>query len=326
MTDERAERPLSHLSRYSAVYNKPWSRFDEFRAAKPEPWPDWCFCPLAGAQAIIMSAGTPAHLAAIDTGALGAMAAWRVTQGVYRFHTAVERELWEQPVSGDLPVEVFRGLPEWAPYIALSEPREFGEGVLHGFFVYLEWDVNDHRTELRFTMDVELNERSVLLSNQIHLLPGTLEQAIDRARQLGRHLADRAGIEARHHQGWDDIVQPMVSLTLYLCAKNAELRSGDLSEPRPFPVPKKTKRGLRLFPPAAPTVWDVAYRSGAALEQLERVSADSDGSGSSPRAHVRRAHWHTYWTGSGEAKTPVLKWLAPILVGQGDITATERDV
>lgn len=36
----------------------------------------------------------------------------------------------------------------------------------------------------------------------------------------------------------------------------------------------------------------------------------------SPRPHIRRAHWHNFWTGpkDGDRKL-VLKWLAPSFVG-----------
>ena len=42
---------------------------------------------------------------------------------------------------------------------------------------------------------------------------------------------------------------------------------------------------------------------------------------STVRAHVRRAHWHHYWTGKGRTEL-VLRWIAPTLVGSGEKPAT----
>jgi len=70
----------------------------------------------------------------------------------------------------------------------------------------------------------------------------------------------------------------------------------------------------------------VGVRMGAALRRAKmsapRDTPEAGGEGkqrSSPRAHVRRAHWHGYWTGprDGEQKF-VLKWLSPVLVGGGE--------
>ena len=41
------------------------------------------------------------------------------------------------------------------------------------------------------------------------------------------------------------------------------------------------------------------------------------GTHASPRPHMRRAHWHLYWTGTGRA-VPRVKWIAPVFVrGEG---------
>jgi hypothetical protein len=122
-----------------------------------------------------------------------------------------------------------------------------------------------------------------------------------------------------------------VSLTLYLCAQAAELHDAQGQRRRPTrPQPTKTKHGLRLFPPAQPTMWDVAYRLGAALRRAQQVAQEQQEVPTveaaehtprqAPRAHLRRAHWHTYWVGAGSRKDPStaqaqVRWLPPIPVG-----------
>lgn len=96
----------------------------------------------------------------------------------------------------------------------------------------------------------------------------------------------------------------------------------------------KTKKGLRLFPPERPTPWEVGYRLGAALSRAmtEARTPGSSGGHASPRPHIRRAHWHSYWVGKrdqAEVRSVVLKWLPPIPVNVQDVDAlvpTVRDV
>jgi len=48
--------------------------------------------------------------------------------------------------------------------------------------------------------------------------------------------------------------------------------------------------------------------------RLRNSGAGHADTGRTVSPHIRRAHWHTYWTGKGRT-VPVLRWLHPILVG-----------
>ena len=64
----------------------------------------------------------------------------------------------------------------------------------------------------------------------------------------------------------------------------------------------------------------------------ERAATGSTGTHASPRPHIRRAHWHSYWVGKGDepgAREVMLKWLPPIPVNVQnveDLAATVRAV
>lgn len=68
--------------------------------------------------------------------------------------------------------------------------------------------------------------------------------------------------------------------------------------------------------------WDVGIRIGAAIRQksasVEKGESIKTASGhSSPRPHMRRGHWHHYWTGPrnvSENRRLILKWLSPMAV------------
>ncbi len=68
-------------------------------------------------------------------------------------------------------------------------------------------------------------------------------------------------------------------------------------------------------------IWTVGERIGASIrkyhnEQAQQSKGEAIGTHASPRPHMRRAHWHHFWTGpkTGERKL-ILRWLPPIPVG-----------
>jgi hypothetical protein len=122
-------------------------------------------------------------------------------------------------------------------------------------------------------------------------------------------------------------VTPIVSLLLYLCSANNDIRDSKGTNRLPKrPKAQKTKDGLKLFPPDAPTTWEVGYRIGAAIRKAQQhhqeQEAQDPSTHSSPRPHIRRAHWHSFWSGSlknpQERKLNV-KWMPPIPVALKDL-------
>lgn len=309
----RTCRPREHLRAAGQLYPQAWKQVDLFRASRGKEiptWPDWCFLPLSAAYAIVcadMGVGRITDPTTIgDVSRLCALATWRVTQGVYRFDPALFPRLWETPVAGDIPVEVLYHLPEWCVYV--ETPGQF----MHGFFAHLEWDVPHQRPELRLLLDAEESLSPVILHLGQQSLLECVAQAVDQAKTyatlLGAVVPDgAAGMVA-------ELVEPCLSLLLYLCSQAAEI---DGQGKPGNPKPKKTSKGWRMFPADQPKMWDVGVRMGAALRrayQQAETSPEQGGQGSGKRPHIRRAHWHTYWMGSGEDKQPVLKWLPPIAV------------
>jgi hypothetical protein len=332
-------RPRTILETYSRLYPEAWRQVDDLRANRKGlgGWPDWCFLPLAGAYAIV-SRGTT--LRSIDqtrhVGILGALAAWRVTQGIYRFDPTTFEALWETPVTGDIPTDVLFHLPEWCVYIPTPDRRWRGD-TLNGFFAHLEHDANDRRTELRFVLDLTTSRGDDLFVLPVHLGQGGVAEGVAAMmREASRHLPGRVELPNSEIEGLSHDVSPLVSLLLYLCSQAAEIRDGRGGQRVPArPQPVKTKKGLRLFAPDRPMPWDVGYRLGAALRKAwsaHEATTDTPGSHTSPRPHVRRAHWHSYWVGPrsvAEARSVVLKWLPPMPVNVQDadeLTPTVRAV
>lgn len=336
-SEAAAQRMRRYLADYNRQYPAAWKLLDEFRAMRDqgrlESWPSWCFCPLAGAYAVVSGGGSlrvpPNQVDRI--GKLGALAAWRPSQGIYQFDATVLQSLYETPVTGEIPAEVLFRLPEWCCYIVLQDPPPSLEGCL-GFLVHIEYDVNLKHAEVRFVVDSDVG---LLMPIPLNLV-GTLDQCVDsvvaESKEYGRTAAfagelaaDRPELAALPELIGSDavksMIRPLLSVALYLCSTTAEIAGHG---PRHRPRATRTKAGDRMFAPDKPRFWEVAYRLGAAIrhaKERER-SIPQGGTHASPRAHVRRAHWHSFWTGpKAKPDLPqpsdrklILHWLPPIPV------------
>lgn len=139
-----------------------------------------------------------------------------------------------------------------------------------------------------------------------------------------------------HHQRWGpelelgdvgDDLRRVLPFVLYLCSDDADIvhGGGSVDELPVFAKPTKTRRhGARIFPPPAPTYWGVGWRLGRAVRRSQQSDPVADqgsdpGSGNRLRPHLRRAHWHLYWTGKGSRLDPTrrearIRWVPPTLV------------
>jgi hypothetical protein len=101
---KRLQQYLAQLSRW---FPDVWSQIDNFRAVRGKGlpnWPNWCFLPMSGAYAIATQGRDVIDLDPATREGLwiiipeiAALAAWRPTQGIYRFHREVFSALWETP-------------------------------------------------------------------------------------------------------------------------------------------------------------------------------------------------------------------------------------
>ncbi|MCD8491987.1 MAG: hypothetical protein LRY51_08830, partial [Geovibrio sp.] len=73
------------------------------------------------------------------------------------------------------------------------------------------------------------------------------------------------------------------------------------------------KKGLRFFPADKPLIFTVGESIG---QKLREQSFHTHGKkGKVKRPHLRRAHWHGYWTGPRDGEQSfILKWLPPVFV------------
>lgn len=310
-------RPIQNLNAAIRQYPETGRLVDEFRAGRGKGlpnWPDWCFLPMAAWYAIV-SAGNkvdalPPHLSG-DVARLAALGTWRYSQGIYQIDQDLMSALMDSPISGDLPSDVLYRLPEWCIYIETPGQKWLGD-ELYGFWAHMEWDANTGRTELRFLLDCEKN----LIGLPLHVGAWTITEAVDRAISEAVKQAQIAGITLTAAP--DDVqsmaaqINPLISILLYLCSEEPEIddtREPGISPARPNP--RKTKNGWRLFPADKPKIWAVGATIGAQL----RHAAAGDQTDRTVKTHLRRGHWHGFWTGprQGERKF-IYRWISPLVV------------
>jgi hypothetical protein len=319
---------VAALRAVSRDYPGCWKAYDGFRQDRRElgDWPEWCYCPMAAAYAIA-SGGGPNRLGLDRIGEvarLAALAAWRPTQGIYRFDPDLRAALTDAPLKGELPCELLYRLPAWCVY--LEDPLPDTPGV----FAHLEWDMNQRRAELRLLF---VAPDGGLLPLPLHLGRWDLGVAMDEMARQARQHAVTLGMPAPGKVApLATLAAPVVSLLLYLAADQADYQ-------RPgWPEPKRTKdkaggKVWKLFPPKHAEIIDVGVRMGAALRRGPAPPSNdpADGTHASPRPHIRAAHWHLYWTGpktGDQPQQPRVLWIPPtgVNLDQGAIAPTIRPV
>lgn len=269
MKAETPARLQKYLAEYGQRYPEAWKDYQKFRVGRGGDlpnWPDWCWCPLAAAYAIISGGGPNKILFEMgsEIGIVGALSAWRMTKGIYRFDTDLFSALWSTQIEGDLPIDILYYLPEWCVYIEAPDGYKWFDSVLLGWYTYLEWDVNENRPELRFVLDCEdrLWPYSIHLdkSNLIDCVAASMETSKINARK--EYQFEIPEIDD-HAEKIAEIIEPLVSVSLYLCSQAADI--SDLRGHREHPGnPRhtKTKEGMRTFSASNNTVWLTGYRIG----------------------------------------------------------------
>lgn len=239
---------------------------------------------------------------------IAAIGAWRYGQGIYRFDPELLPALLDSPVSGSLPSEVLYRLPEWSIYVE-TPGMCWMDAQLFGFWAHLEWDRDKERVELRFLFDCD----NGLIGQPLHLGNWTITEAVDRVFSEAKKQPGYTFTPGLIEKTAEDF-NPIISMLLYLCSDSPEIDDARVPGTSPHRAePKKTKKGLRLFPAPAPRVWAVGTEIGGQLRSASMQEHDS--TGKKIRAHLRRGHWHGYWTGPKTEKQKFsYRWISPLVV------------
>src|SRR5215469_3202672 len=259
------------LKRYGDAVPGLWTILDGVRWQSSTKWPPWCYAPIGLVRALVVGAAENSGIRdpkplLTDLVAVSMLAAWRTTQGIYVFDTDVQHDIWNTPVSGDIPSDVLFHLPEWCCFVS-APGRVFDEEVL-GFLVSLNSDSELLAPELWLL--VVYKEEDVDVEPLCLTLVGSIMEAIQgglaklKRTTLAASAQQKEAALVRLNERYERHIQDlegMVSLALYLASENREI-SNPLGQQPQNPGPTSTKLG---YPPPSPTTWDVGLRLVAAL-------------------------------------------------------------
>jgi hypothetical protein len=281
----------------------------------------------------------------VDAG--GDAASRRLWQAGGRIVYDIDPDLWAALGDTDddttVPLSVFARLPHSNPFVALPEPMDLplldgGTQRVGGFFVVGKNGHGDHFHQVS-THSPAARSLGLVIGGQVFdpdgrplLTPDGVQDMIwSRVTLTAGHRAEPtmgeliAAIVARYRHDLSTAdavnetlparIRRCVSVLVYLCATNADLR------PLPASVARRQGKTRGQGKPAR-TV-QVGYRVGAALRRWHagqhRTAGQPTGQRRAP--HVRRAHFHTYRVGPGRTDTRV-RWLAPIPINMPELAET----
>lgn len=239
------------------------------------------------------------------------MAHWRLTKGVYVFDDELSKALDEADID-NLPIAALTGLPEYAPFIALDDfyLDETKHLRVHGAWVgYKKPQEADEDSEELTLCCALLHSHDIVYCTELEE-GKTVRESIEKAYA---HMKDG---EIGNSRQLERAVLAVMKRAFYLCSTEPDVngvRSVSTS------VVYGNKEVLHI--PSEVNEVKVGYRYGAAIrmwqEKQQKEGKESAVTGLTVAPHVRRAHYHLYWTGKGR-KEPRVKWIAPILVGMKD--------
>ena len=287
-------------------------------------WPiDWCYAPsLYWSDIAAHTMGAKQH--SLDTRKVGSRVAavltWAYTRGVYRIDQDAELALVNSGYSGKIPCDVLCRLPEWSSYVE-TPGWFFGKRAIAGFWVCNDFGSNKDGGELRW-LNILINsaDSDHLESAFLPLRPCTVDEAVSDVLKSTKAACKEMGwdedLESAAQSEWySDCVaflSKAIPILLYICSDEPDIDDERKPGSRPqIPQPRKTKKGWRLFPATNDRVWTVGAKVGATL----REAAAKEYQGGTKRPHLRRGHWHGYWTGPRTSEQKFsYRWIAPTVV------------
>ena len=313
--------------------NAAWSK----KLADPGLWPDWCLLPMdEWARIIDQQESMSGKSWSIkdkyhELNRLCVLGTWRYSQGIYRIDKDLQQALLESNPGKNIPAEVLVHMPEWCIYVETPHMMWHGQVELYGFWAHLIYSREEPYPKLHMMIQTPRGE----YPHEIPIGNWTVEEALEReidAMRKALPLVNDLSTGVSRSKAFDscrrtkDQVERLLSLLLYCCCDKPDIddaRQPGTSPQRP--QAKQVKGGFRLFPASAPRFWTVGNNIGEQLRQAQQDNQEKEtscGSGRSRRLHLRRGHWHGYWTGPRKSEVPqkfILHWIPPQLIrGSGE--------
>lgn len=238
---------------------------------------------------------------------------WKRTKVVYDFS---EKFLQQLAQTEDAPVYV--DVLKRLPFRDFIMPLPAGSAY-DAVFVHVDFENSDTLFAIS-TFSKTNGTMNANFGNNILWIPDG-KSIMEQFRCNVERIAQENGVgEDRIYEinaYYEKVLRIVVAASYYLASKNAEIKEVKIAKKdRPIVMTgeKKPKKvNIKMF--------DVGYRIGKRFEEQiagdrgkDTIQAgDAIPDRAAMRPHVRRAHWHHYWTGEGRTVREV-RWIEPVFV------------
>jgi hypothetical protein len=284
-----------------------------------DEWPEYCFAPFVfyimyymlefereGIELNLQEKSNRTEMVVSSSHIFVSMVPWNYSKSTYVFDKDLYNEIISMDLNGSLPIEVFYRLPEWSVYIKTHDMKMDGL-ELDGFFCSIEVGYRPNKDRLAF------------IAIEKDLTPSYFSIPLDGTSIKDIIFAEANPLTPEQRVSEVKFITPILSLVLYLCSGEPDLiKEKQLTDASK--LFKKTRKGFRLFAAIKERTWDVGKTIGDTIRE-GRLRAK----GGSVAPHLRRAHWHGYWTGPRD-KEQVFKynWIPPVFIEGNKVGLDER--
>lgn len=325
--------PIRHVQNISAKFPGIWNLIEQSIAQKTEvneilPIPEWCFLPHE-AYFEMIRCGEEAGAWKLterekqrEVAAMCSLVPWNYTRYIYEFDVDFYQELNKTVYSSKIPREILYKLPVYSIYIKVPE-NNGAYCNIQGYWASIHPFYNDGD---QIHVDSQGNPSVILniivnLGDDLDLLEillddnqTTLLEALNKTVEL-KQESGATNLTEEVAAGYYYMASEAINAILYICSQDPDIKEPVwLGEKPGNPRIEKIKGKFRLFPPRRFKTWKVGNNVGKQIKEYH-ANYNNIGSGKSVRPHIRRAHWHGYWTGPKKgARNFEIKWLSPMLV------------
>lgn len=338
---KQENKPLELINYYTQKYPSCWGLIEKIREQKGNgipSFPDWCYIPTSYINPLLDAYNKSSNKALNhdDNYILAALAAWRQAKEIYLFNNELAQDLTNEAkklLYYQFPSDILLDLPFRCIYIETEDGKK-------SFFVNLDYVPSSKAVRLNITHST--SDSGLWLNSEVEIssdmtIAQQVSQGVDRlygqvkqkdvikglyTRAFG-HSSPVPVTKAKLVKALSTQLAEAVQLILYLCSNQPDIRQNSKPVKRSNVIHDKY-REIRQ--------WDVGVRYGTTIRELEKEAKEAEvesesedekqeskktSSYSRKRPHIRRGHYHHYWTGprnNPDKRKLVLVWLDPVLV------------
>lgn len=293
--------PLEMLERMKRTYPKMFQLYNTIYRLTGNVMPETCIH-------IVGTVLGDKYKTSINALTLYTLGAWSQYKQIYSVDSDLAEFLTET-IDDDMkiPAEIFKNLPYNSFYVECNNTN------IESFFVTYNSEINKITF---FSVDTESGSEPYTVAISLPLLEGkSIVESINE-----RLINGNPEYDMTKHNDNIKFVKSAVQIILYIASINADVEEN----PKQKSIYKhKSEKSIQSKDRLSDVrKWDVGFRVGSTLRLHKHSAANTENKmnnsskPSSKSPHIRRGHFHHFWTGKhdSEERKLVVKWVAPTFI------------